>query len=550
MADSDALAVVEHPGEKLPAHGTCESFCVRAWQHMRLEAAGEVRVCCIYQGDFVMQDGVPVSTDRQSLMEIWNADTMREVRRGMVEGRPVAGCEPCYNAEARGGQSIRQFDNRNWERGWLGEPKATIDEMMAFAADNDFRVPKLPELIDFQAASRCNLKCRMCNSAYSSRIAKDAVHRSWEPEEYRPRQDPTGKWLGSIENLVNELANDTGSEVRRLSFAGGEPLLMREIPRLLERLIATGRARFLSVQFISNGTVVPRWLSLAAQFCRFDLLISVDGHADHYEYIRYPGKWSKLSHHFELFKNIPNVYPHVTTTIQVNNVLRLADLFRYLDSIGINFTGYLLHGPPQLAVSILPSSVRHVAAARLREYAEVDCRPHQRALVLSFAAQIETGDAAGNPDLLRDFMLFTNDLDASRGQSIHRTDPELVELLEKEGFPWVHDTLHAPAASVSEETRKWRRALTETQNATLKLRRALDAAVQMLPDESAGSGDVLQLGETQAARYRDELADARLQLAEAYASRSWRLTRPLRAVGRRLRPWLRGVRSPAKPDPR
>jgi hypothetical protein len=36
---------------------------------------------------------------------------------------------------------------------------------------------------------------------------------------------------------------------------------------------------------------------------------------------------------------------------------------------------------------------------------------------------------------LRDFMLYTNDLDASRGQSIHRTDPELVELLEQAGFP-------------------------------------------------------------------------------------------------------------------
>src|SRR5271165_36996 len=144
MADQDTLAVVGHPEGKPLAGGASESFCVRLWQHMRLEASGEARVCCMYHGRFVEQDGVEVSTDRQPLMEIWNADTMREVRRAMVEGRRVTGCEMCYTAEAGGGESIRQFDNRNWERGRSDEPKASIDEMVALAVDSDFRLPKLP----------------------------------------------------------------------------------------------------------------------------------------------------------------------------------------------------------------------------------------------------------------------------------------------------------------------------------------------------------------------------------------------------------------------
>src|SRR5277367_4049811 len=117
MTDSNTLDVAVPPDAKPQAHGAPESFCVRLWQHMRLEASGEARVCCLHQGGFVTQDGVEVSADRQSLMEIWNADTMREMRRAMVEGRPIAGCEMCYTAEAGGGESIRQFDNANWERG-------------------------------------------------------------------------------------------------------------------------------------------------------------------------------------------------------------------------------------------------------------------------------------------------------------------------------------------------------------------------------------------------------------------------------------------------
>jgi hypothetical protein len=544
MADSDALTVVERPEREPLTRGTSPTFCVRLWQHMRLEADGAARVCCTYRGDFVANNGEAVSAHRQSLMEIWNADTMRDVRRAMVEGRPVAGCEPCYTAEARGGVSIRQVDNRNWERGWLGEPKATVGEMMTLAVENDFRLPKLPEMIDVQTSSLCNLKCRMCVSTNSSKIAKDTVQRGWEPKECFPNEDPTVKWLEPLENLVDELTDDTGSEVRRLSLVGGEPLLLREVPRLLERLIAGGRARSLCLQFVSNGSIIPRWLSLAAEFRRFDLAISVDGYADHYDYIRYPGRWSKLARHLQLFKETPNIDLMVTTVIQANNVLSITNLLRYLDSVDIPFNGYLLDEPGFLAVSILPFPVRRVAADRLLEYAAADCRPEQCALVKSFAAQIESGADAGNPERLRDFMLFTNDLDASRGQSIHRTDPELVELLEQAGFPWREETLHAPAASVSGEKRKWRLALMEARSATVELQRELSATVQLLPSELSRSRDIQKPNEDQAAWVGRELARTRSELASAYASRSWRLTSPLRTVRQQLRRWLREGNSP------
>jgi len=524
---------------------------------MHLKASGEARVCCLRPGWSVTQDGVTMSADRQPLMEIWNADTMREVRRAMVEGRRVAGCEMCYVAEDRGGESIRQFDNKSWERDLFGGPNATIDELMALAVDNDFRLPKLPQLIDCQSSSICNLKCRMCNSNNSSRIAKDVVHRSWEPEDYLTPEDPTFKWTRSVKNLEHELANDTGSEVRRINFAGGEPFLLREIPRLLERLIAIGRAPFLSMQFVSNGSVVPRWLALAEQFRRFDLLISVDGYADDYDYIRYPGRWSKLANHFQLFKTMPGICLLATTTIQVNNVLRLTDLFRYLDSVDINFVGYLLHHPRQLAVSILPASVRRVAAARLLEYAEADCRPHQRALVLSFAAQIEAGDEAGDPDRLRDFMLFTNDLDISRGQSIRLTDPELVGLLEQAGFPWLDETRHAPADAAAPARHRRRRAPMESYSANIASQREPDATGESLRDELTQTRDRLRMTEEQA-RSRSEEAPIRdadagrlgIELDQVHASRFWRVARPFRAAGRMLGRWKQGRDPLRRPDTR
>jgi MoaA/NifB/PqqE/SkfB family radical SAM enzyme len=522
---------------------------------MRLEANGEARVCCAFRGDPISQDGVALSAERQPLMEIWNADTMRELRRDMVEGRSIAGCETCYIDEARGGVSIRLRDNRGWEQGWLNEARATIDDMMALAVDNDFRLPKLPATIEVETGNLCNLKCRTCNSFSSSLIGKDKVHRSWEGYPHSHEDEPTAqldnrriRHTGVIEKLDIELAEDTGSEVKRLYFLGGEPLLVRELPRLLERLIRTGRAKQMLLLFVSNGTVVPGWLSLAAQFHSVDLTISVDGYAAQYEYIRYPGRWSKLAHHLELFKKIPNVRVRVTTTIQVNNVLGLTRLFRYLDIAEIGFNGYLLYWPQYLSVSTLPSSIRHLAAARLTEYAENDCRPENRALVLSFAAQIEAIDAAVEPALVRDFMLFTNDLDTSRGQSIHRVDPELVELLEQAGFPWLHGTLHASAESVTPQEQRRRLAPVEARNDALQLERELNTTIKSLRRELTENSARLKVTEEQAAFFKRDGERVTYELAEVYASRSWWVTRPARSVGQRLRRWLQRVRSTGQPD--
>jgi len=620
MSESDTLTVAGDPGAKLSARARAGTFCVRLWQHMRIDASGQSRVCCAYTGDYVAQAGKAVSTNRQSLMDIWNADTMRELRRDMVAGRRVAGCEVCYLAEDRGGESIRTHDNLAWEQGWMNEQRVTIDNMMAQAVDSDFHLPKLPAIIEVETGNLCNLKCRTCNSFSSSKIALDPVHRKWDGVKYSPHAVPEVeidpgriRRVGPIERLVDELATDSGSEIKRLYFFGGETFLVREIPALLDLLVAAGRAPMLSLLFITNGTVVPEWLSLAAQFHRIDLAISVDGYANDFEYIRFPARWAKLTHNLPLFKQIPNVFPQVTTTIQVNNVLGLTRLFRYLDFVKLGFAGYLLDHPHHLAVGALPASIRRLAGARLRDYAADDCRPEHRGLVLSFAAQIEeAGAEAGNPVLLRDFMLFTNDLDATRGQSIHRTDPELVTLLEQAGYPWIHEHLHTPPDAAGRETQPSAPEPMDAYDANTTLQRELGATVKSLRDELLQTRDRLRTAEDQAtiredeARARDEAARLREQAAaireqqaaslreeetklrdeearlrdeeagrvrqelsrvclafdqlrlafdqlrrefdELHASRSWRMTRPLRAAGRMLRRRLPGGPPPGVAD--
>jgi MoaA/NifB/PqqE/SkfB family radical SAM enzyme len=427
------------------------TFCIHVWNHLRIEANSEGRVCSAYEEGNIYQDGVPMSVDRHALSEIWNSDMMRGLRRDMAAGQHVPGCRQCYANEARGGLSKRLIDLARWESGWLNESGVTIRRMIELGRNNDFRLPMLPAKVEVEIGNLCNFKCRTCNAGLSSLIGKDPVHRAWAANQFGAPQNGRDvsaetyayRRMESLEKLGKEIAADTSGQIKRLYFLGGEPLLVREIGVLLEDLVAAGRARQLRLLFVSNASVIPRWLSLAPHFRAVDVTVSIDGYGDLHDYIRYPGRWPSLLANLQRLQQVPNVKIMANATISLLNALSICRLFRFLDSIGMSFAAYLLHYPRYLMVGALPSSVRRVAAARLRAYAGDDCRPNNRALVLSLAAQFESSDEPTESTLLRDFMLFTNDLDASREQSIRRAEPELVEMLAKSGYPWLDGTLLA-----------------------------------------------------------------------------------------------------------
>jgi hypothetical protein len=58
-----------------------------------------------------------------------------------------------------------------------------------------------------------------------------------------------------------------------------------------------------------------------------------------------------------------------------------------------------------------------------------------------------------DPKLLDEFMLFTNDLDASRGQNFASVNSELLGFIEASGVCWNDKTKFAPA-KITEATAK------------------------------------------------------------------------------------------------
>jgi len=426
--------------------GTPDTFCVMPWLYLQLFSHGNVKPCCKFTR-LITKNETPMSVYDHSLQEIWNSDDMSNIRRAMVHGERVSGCAECYREEEAGGVSLRTIRTLGWQGGWHNKNKISIEALKAKTVAHDYRVSTPPSWLQLDVGNLCNLKCRMCRGYSSSRIDRDPVHRQWNGgAPVDKKRFPTGKrWFEDKNFLLTEIFQNP-EHIRQLEFLGGETLLIKEVGDVLEWLIDAGVAENIVLMATTNGTVVKSpWMELTQKFQELRLNVSIDGIDKYYEYIRYPARWSSLRRNIEILKKQSRTRLTAIATLQAYNALNIVELFKYLDSIGLDFYAYPVSQPLYLNAMVLPPAARHLAVDRLRSYAATDCLPKNRGLVLGLAGSLQK---VGGPELfdekmMRSFMLFTNDLDITRGQSFPDTHRELLELIIDAGFPWSDETFHA-----------------------------------------------------------------------------------------------------------
>jgi MoaA/NifB/PqqE/SkfB family radical SAM enzyme len=392
-----------------------------------------------------------MSIQDYSLNEIWNSQQMRDLRRDMIEGKRVSGCADCYQEEKGGGFSMRKRDTSYWQNGWLNEEKKTVESLISTTIESDFRLPIMPTSYELDVGNLCNLACRMCHGEVSSRINQDPIHRRWASTfaqlsgqagftDIKVRLDQP--WINNKELVRNSILKHP-DQIKRLYFLGGETLIIREVGETLQYLIDTGVASKIVVAVVTNGTVITApWLKLTDRFKAVEIAISVDGFGPYYEYIRYPAGWEVLTKNIKFLRALPKTSVGAAVTLQSYNVLNIVALFRYLDSIGLGFYAYPIAFPAHLRPTAIPHRARKVAGERLREYARNDCRPEYREMIKGFATNLETTDNDCTEASLREFMLFTNDLDSFRGQRFADTHAELLALITETGFNWTSETMY------------------------------------------------------------------------------------------------------------
>jgi hypothetical protein len=62
------------------------------------------------------EDGKPMMLDKETFKEAWNSGYMKDIRKKMMNGEAVTGCETCYEQEKVGKRSYRQSHNEEWSK--------------------------------------------------------------------------------------------------------------------------------------------------------------------------------------------------------------------------------------------------------------------------------------------------------------------------------------------------------------------------------------------------------------------------------------------------
>lgn len=369
--------------------------------HLSTRPDGAMRVCCTANASSVQdpdstkktgggqagvlrrEDGIPANLNNTTLMEAWNNDYMRNVRKMMLRGEKPDSCLKCYKEEEAGVES-----KRNWETAyWIKQ--VGFDEILGDTKEDGSVSPKI-RYIDLRLGSKCQLACVMCSPHDSSGWVKEwnQIYPQITNERLKTSSgwDNRGKVHGANYNWHKnnpefwDQLYDQIPHMKQLYFAGGESTIIEEHYTLLEEVVRRGYADDIELRYNSNAVELPdRLFKLWDRFRRVKFHFSVDSLVDKNDYIRYPSRWDDLvANMHRLDSTGPNVTVTTAVTVMALNIMYVPDFIRWKMSQSFrkfnawpNGAGminwHFAYWPPQLNVKVLPPEAKAAVRDRFEE---------------------------------------------------------------------------------------------------------------------------------------------------------------------------------------
>jgi radical SAM protein with 4Fe4S-binding SPASM domain len=344
---------LKNPGDKIS-----ESFCVLPWIHLNTWPNGNVYPCCLTD----WREDIGNLKDN-TLEEIWNNDTMRDIRRHMLQGKKHHSCRKCYQQEDNGLDSTRTSSNR-----WFENHIPTITENTNEDGHNDdFKLLYW----DFRFSNLCNMKCRMCGSFLSSKWYDDEIKiygGSPLPQAIININDYSKK---DINLYLDEFIKD----VEEIYFAGGEPLLMEEHYYILKKLVEVGntnlRLRYntnLGYLTFKQYNNIELWKPFIEQdYANVTIFASIDGIGKNAEYSRKGTKWDVIENNIKRCLEA-DINFHISCTTNIFNVMYIPEYIEYWKKLGVSH--YYIHlnnvltSPHHYHINILPDELKQEVKKR------------------------------------------------------------------------------------------------------------------------------------------------------------------------------------------
>lgn len=369
-----------------------DNICLLPWIHIEARPSGDASPCCMYQetvGNF----------SNQSLDEIWNSQPMKDLRTEFLKGNKPQGCANCWNTEASGNKSKRQVDNERFSH-----HRSKINEDI-----------QPPVYLDLKLGTVCNIKCRTCSTQSSFKWASDEIKiygKTFNKNLQSFWIDDQSPFWDDLEKII--------PYVEYFDFTGGEPLLIKRHIDILERCVELGYAKNISIHYNTNGTILPteRMFNVWKEFKWVEIMFSIDGTNERFDYIRHPAKWVEVEHNFNVVKSQEFLYVSVCHTVSVLNILYLTEFLKWFRTTGLSENQLylnLLHSPDYYCIKNLSKDQK----AEIIDKISSDEKCQQI---------IEFMNLEG-VDLSKTFLEITEKIDKIRNENFGSVFPELAKIL-------------------------------------------------------------------------------------------------------------------------
>lgn len=367
-------------------------MCYHPWVGLDIGPQGSFKPCCKYKDNIA-----------HSFEDYTRSEKLAELRTQFLEGRRPDGCYRCWRDEDAGLESKRQLDSKH-----IFNNKAP--------SLNHINVISLP------FGNTCNLACRICSSASSSRWKDEARKlQSTFPEikvydHVKFYDDPS--FMNPILDLI--------PNVIHIDIPGGEPFVVksRKHQELID-LVSYHNPEQVSIHYTTNCTHFPEE-SLWNQWKKFkqvDIQLSIDGIENQFEYNRWPADWNTCYNNIQKYqqktKELTNFKLSISHSVSVFTVFYLPEFLNWCErnELPDPWLG-MVSNPIQYNITVFPKDIKTKIEEKLKSHAKL-------------LTIIHAMNAVDHSDQFEKTLKYIKTLDQHRNQNFIKTFSELYQLMDK-----------------------------------------------------------------------------------------------------------------------
>ena len=261
------------------------TFCPLLFQHLATHPHGGVTHCCVADHRNALsssRDGDRFyNLNRDTVHDTMNSESFKKARLEVLNDKKPKACLRCYAEEAKGMNSKRIEEIKNY-------PEYTIDVAREVTDNIGYMKDVQLEFVELRLGNTCNVACRTCNPASSSKWRNDydALQKAttFQLTDYNTMEgfrwpEREGFW----EDLLQHC-----DRVKTFYINGGEPMLIKEHFAFLERLVELGKTDIKLWYNINMTLMNEKVIDLWRKFAHVKISCSIDDLGIRNEYIRHP----------------------------------------------------------------------------------------------------------------------------------------------------------------------------------------------------------------------------------------------------------------------